>query len=423
MLEETLYKTELDSLKHYGEKEGYIPLKLIMDTFKNPSEELLDDITNYFENLGYEITRDTQEEDSEDDFSTEDIDDDLGNFVEPDTEGPTDSDLLNEEETDIKVSDFDNLENSAYQSNDIVKMYLHEIGQVELLNVTQELELARVVQEGVMAKERIDSYKKNGKELSDADNTSLQEKIDQGKAARDILIESNLRLVVNSAKKYNGRGLPFSDLIQEGNMGLMKAVVKYDPTRGYKFSTYATWWIKQAITRAIADKGRNVRIPVHMVESINRLTRTKRRMVQELHRDPSIEEIANEMKLPVEKIVELQRVAQDSVSFDTAVGDEEDSTLIDLIPDNETLNPLEYTEKCLFREEINDVLQTLTPKEEMVIRLRYGIGYDRNHTLEEVGEIMHVTRERVRQIEDKSLARLRHHSRLSRLKKHMESEE
>ena len=248
----------------------------------------------------------------------------------------------------------------------------------------------------------------------------LEDKVSLGKQAQDMLIDANLRLVVYIAKRYMGRGLPFSDLIQEGNLGLMKAVLKYDPTRGFKFSTYATWWIRQSITRAIADKGRNVRIPVHMHECINRLARTKRRLVQELHREPTIEELAEEMKTTVEKIIELQRVAQDSISFDNAVGDEEDSTLIDLVADDNTLNPLEYTEKTLYREEIDDVLQTLTPREEMVIRLRYGIGVDRSHTLEEVGKIMGVTRERVRQIEAKALSRLRHHQRMNRLKQHIE---
>ncbi len=424
MLDESLYKNELDTLKQFGEKEGYLPLKLITETFKNPSEELLDDITTYFENLGLEITRVAQDDspdDSSEDLAMDDIDDDISNFTDP--EDPADIDAISAQETDIKVSDFENLETNAYQSNDIVKMYLHEIGQVDLLTAQQEVEFARLVQEGIMAKEKIDSYEKNGKQLSDSERTSLEQKIDLGTSARDMLIESNLRLVVNMAKKYNGRGLPFADLIQEGNMGLMKAVVKYDPTRGFKFSTYSTWWIKQAITRAIADKGRNVRIPVHMVESINRLSRTKRRMLQDLHREPTIEEIAIEMKLPIEKIVELQRVAQDSVSFDTAVGDEEDSTLIDLIPDQETLNPLEYTEKELYNEEIRRVLQTLTPREETVIRLRYGIGYDRNHTLEDVGKIMGVTRERVRQIEAKAILRLKYHSRLERLKKHVNTPE
>lgn len=419
MLDTEQYKEQLDKLEQFGKKEGYVPLSMITDVFPVDNEDLLDDVVEYLESKNYEVTRDEDNVSDIDDISIDEMPDDLEDL---DDKEPDDEDLMIEEESEIKVSDFDNIDSTPYQSDDIVKMYLHEIGQVELLNITQELELARQVQEGLMSKEKKDQCEKNGKTLSDEDKKELEDKISAGKAAQDILIESNLRLVVSIAKRYIGRGLPLSDLIQEGNMGLMKAVLKFDPTRGFKFSTYATWWIRQSITRAIADKGRNVRIPVHMHECINRLSRTQRRLVQELHREPTIDEIAEDMKLPVEKIIELQRVAQDSISFDNSVGDEEDSTLIDLVADENTLNPLEYTERTLYREEIDDVLQTLTPREEMVIRLRYGIGIDidRSHTLEEVGKIMGVTRERVRQIEAKALSRLRHHQRMNRLKQHID---
>ena len=419
MLDTEQYKEQLDKLEQFGKKEGYVPLSMVTDVFSVDNEDLLDDVVEYLESKNYEVTRDEDNVSDIDDISIDEIPDDLEDL---DDKEPDDEDLMIEEESEIKVSDFDNIDSTPYQSDDIVKMYLHEIGQVELLNITQELELARQVQEGLMSKEKKDQCEKNGKTLSDEDKKELEDKISAGKAAQDILIESNLRLVVSIAKRYIGRGLPLSDLIQEGNMGLMKAVIKFDPTRGFKFSTYATWWIRQSITRAIADKGRNVRIPVHMHECINRLSRTQRRLVQELHREPTIDEIAEDMKLPVEKIIELQRVAQDSISFDNSVGDEEDSTLIDLVADENTLNPLEYTERTLYREEIDDVLQTLTPREEMVIRLRYGIGVDidRSHTLEEVGKIMGVTRERVRQIEAKALSRLRHHQRMNRLKQHID---
>ena len=419
MLDTEQYKEQLDKLEQFGKKEGYVPLSMVTDIFPVDNEDLLDDVVEYLESKNYEVTRDEDNVSDIDDISIDEMPDDLEDL---DDKEPDDEDLMIEEESEIKVSDFDNIDSTPYQSDDIVKMYLHEIGQVELLNITQELELARQVQEGLMSKEKKDQCEKNGKTLSDEDKKELEDKISAGKAAQDILIESNLRLVVSIAKRYIGRGLPLSDLIQEGNMGLMKAVIKFDPTRGFKFSTYATWWIRQSITRAIADKGRNVRIPVHVHECINRLSRTQRRLVQELHREPTIDEIAEDMKLPVEKIIELQRVAQDSISFDNSVGDEEDSTLIDLVADENTLNPLEYTEKTLYREEIDDVLQTLTPREEMVIRLRYGIGVDidRSHTLEEVGKIMGVTRERVRQIEAKALSRLRHHQRMSRLKQHID---
>ena len=419
MLDTEQYKEQLDKLEQFGKKEGYVPLSMVTDVFSVDNEDLLDDVVEYLESKNYEVTRDEDNVSDIDDISIDEMADDLEDL---DDKEPDDEDLMIEEESEIKVSDFDNIDSTPYQSDDIVKMYLHEIGQVELLNITQELELARQVQEGLMSKEKKDQCEKNGKTLSDEDKKELEDKISAGKAAQDILIESNLRLVVSIAKRYIGRGLPLSDLIQEGNMGLMKAVIKFDPTRGFKFSTYATWWIRQSITRAIADKGRNVRIPVHMHECINRLSRTQRRLVQELHREPTIDEIAEDMKLPVEKIIELQRVAQDSISFDNSVGDEEDSTLIDLVADENTLNPLEYTERTLYREEIDDVLQTLTPREEMVIRLRYGIGVDidRSHTLEEVGKIMGVTRERVRQIEAKALSRLRHHQRMNRLKQHID---
>lgn len=419
MLDTEQYKEQLDKLEQFGKKEGYVPLSMVTDVFSVDNEDLLDDVIEYLESKNYEVTRDEDNVSDIDDISIDEMPDDLEDL---DDKEPDDEDLMIEEESEIKVSDFDNIDSTPYQSDDIVKMYLHEIGQVELLNITQELELARQVQEGLMSKEKKDQCEKNGKTLSDEDKKELEDKISAGKAAQDILIESNLRLVVSIAKRYIGRGLPLSDLIQEGNMGLMKAVIKFDPTRGFKFSTYATWWIRQSITRAIADKGRNVRIPVHMHECINRLSRTQRRLVQELHREPTIDEIAEDMKLPVEKIIELQRVAQDSISFDNSVGDEEDSTLIDLVADENTLNPLEYTERTLYREEIDDVLQTLTPREEMVIRLRYGIGVDidRSHTLEEVGKIMGVTRERVRQIEAKALSRLRHHQRMNRLKQHID---
>lgn len=419
MLDTEQYKKQLDKLEQFGKKEGYVPLSMVTDVFSVDNEDLLDDVVEYLESKNYEVTRDEDNVSDIDDISIDEMPDDLEDL---DDKEPDDEDLMIEEESEIKVSDFDNIDSTPYQSDDIVKMYLHEIGQVELLNITQELELARQVQEGLMSKEKKDQCEKNGKTLSDEDKKELEDKISAGKAAQDILIESNLRLVVSIAKRYIGRGLPLSDLIQEGNMGLMKTVIKFDPTRGFKFSTYATWWIRQSITRAIADKGRNVRIPVHMHECINRLSRTQRRLVQELHREPTIDEIAEDMKLPVEKIIELQRVAQDSISFDNSVGDEEDSTLIDLVADENTLNPLEYTERTLYREEIDDVLQTLTPREEMVIRLRYGIGVDidRSHTLEEVGKIMGVTRERVRQIEAKALSRLRHHQRMNRLKQHID---
>lgn len=253
---------------------------------------------------------------------------------------------------EIKVSDFEDIVSVSYSADDPVKMYLRDIGQIDLLTITQESEYARMYQESLMCQDKIDTYKKQGKQLSEDELNELNEKIELGEEARKILIESNLRLVVSIAKRYLGRGLPFLDLIQEGNMGLMKAVNKFDPTKGFKFSTYATWWIRQAITRAIADNARTIRIPVHMVETINKLVRTTRRLTQEKRREPTAEEIAAEMKISVEKVQQIQRIAQEPMSFDATVGEDDDSSLGDFIDDKETLNPLEYTQNMIYREEL-----------------------------------------------------------------------
>ena len=415
---EEQYKNELQQLIDFAQKEQYLPLSKINEVFQNPAEELLDDIVKYLENEGIEITRESEEVPTENELLVEKVDDDFEGFAD---EVEIDEEL--EEltaicESEIKVSDFDDATASSHQADDPVKMYLRDIGQVDLLTITQESEFARTVQEGIASKEKIEAYAKLGKEISPEEMEKLQTKIQQGDQARDILIESNLRLVVSIAKRYLGRGLPLLDLIQEGNMGLMKAVYKFDPTKGFKFSTYATWWIRQSITRAIADQGRTIRIPVHMVETINRLMRTTRKLTQEKRRDPTPEEIAAEMKLTVEKVQQIQKIAQEPSSLDATVGEEEDTNLGDFIADTDIQNPLEYTESMIFREEIDAVLQTLTPREEKVIRLRYGLDDNRARTLEEVGKAFNVTRERIRQIEAKAIRRLRNPSRINRLKQH-----
>ena len=274
---------------------------------------------------------------------------------------------------------------AEYNLDDPVRMYLKEIGQVKLLTADEEIELAKRVSEG-------------------------------DKAAKDRLTEANLRLVVSIAKKYSGRGLHILDLIQEGNTGLIRAVDKFDYTKGNKFSTYATWWIRQAITRAIADQARTIRVPVHMVEVINKATRCNRKLVQELGREPSLEEIAAELNLPIEKIIEANRTAADTLSLDMPVGDEEDTTIGSFVEDDNTPSPADATSNTLLAEALTEILSTLTDREADVLRMRFGMFDGRTHTLEEVGQIFGVTRERIRQIENKAIRKLRHPSRAKKIK-------
>ena len=274
---------------------------------------------------------------------------------------------------------------AEYNLDDPVRMYLKEIGQIRLLTAEEEQELAARVAQG-------DKY------------------------AKDKLTEANLRLVVSIAKKYSGRGLHILDLIQEGNTGLIRAVDKFDYTKGNKFSTYATWWIRQAITRAIADQARTIRVPVHMVEVINKVTRSNRKLVQELGREPTMEEIANDLKLPLEKVIEASRTSADTLSLDTPVGDEEDTTIGSFVEDDNTPGPADATSNTLLAEALNEILDTLTEREADVLRMRFGMYDGRTHTLEEVGQIFGVTRERIRQIENKAIRKLRHPSRAKKIK-------
>ncbi len=274
---------------------------------------------------------------------------------------------------------------AEYNLDDPVRMYLKEIGQVKLLSAEEEVELAKRIAEG-----------------------------DQ--IAKNKLTEANLRLVVSIAKKYSGRGLHILDLIQEGNTGLIRAVDKFDWTKGNKFSTYATWWIRQAITRAIADQARTIRVPVHMVEVINKATRCNRKLVQELGREPTVEEIAAELGLPVEKIIEANRTAADTLSLDTPVGDEEDTSIGSFVEDERTLGPADATSNALLAEALKEILDTLTEREADVLKMRFGMYDGRTHTLEEVGQIFGVTRERIRQIENKAIRKLRHPSRAKKIK-------
>ena len=304
----------------------------------------------------------------------------------------------------------------SFNIDDPVRMYLKEIGKVPLLTADQEVELATAMTAGREAKERLDEAEANGKTLPAEELAQLKKQVKAGERAKQQLAEANLRLVVSIAKRYVGRGMLFLDLIQEGNLGLIKAVEKFDYTKGYKFSTYATWWIRQAITRAIADQARTIRIPVHMVETINKVIRVSRQLLQELGHDPSPEEISEEMNMPVDKVREILKIAQEPVSLETPIGEEEDSHLGDFIPDEAASEPSEAASFTLLKEQLVDVLSTLTPREEKVLKLRFGIEDGRTRTLEEVGKEFNVTRERIRQIEAKALRKLRHPSRSKKLK-------
>ena len=304
----------------------------------------------------------------------------------------------------------------SFNIDDPVRMYLKEIGKVPLLTADQEVELATVMSAGREAEARVAQAEADGETIPDAEMAELKKQIKAGEKAKQQLAEANLRLVVSIAKRYVGRGMLFLDLIQEGNLGLIKAVEKFDYTKGYKFSTYATWWIRQAITRAIADQARTIRIPVHMVETINKVIRVSRQLLQELGHDPSPEEISAEMNMPVDKVREILKIAQEPVSLETPIGEEEDSHLGDFIPDEAASEPSEAASFTLLKEQLVDVLGTLTPREEKVLKLRFGIEDGRTRTLEEVGKEFNVTRERIRQIEAKALRKLRHPSRSKKLK-------
>ena len=301
-------------------------------------------------------------------------------------------------------------------TNDPVRMYLKEIGRVALLTAQEEVDLAKRIEAGLFAEEKIE---RNG-ELSADDRRKLAWTRRDGQMAKRHLVEANLRLVVSIAKRYVGRGMAFLDLIQEGNLGLIRAVEKFDYSKGFKFSTYATWWIRQAITRAIADQARTIRIPVHMVETINKLIRIQRQLLQDLGREPTAEEIAQQMELTPEKVREIQKISQEPVSLETPVGEEDDSHLGDFIEDSEAPVPLERASFKLLQEQLETVLHTLSEREKQVIEMRFGLKDGQPRTLEDVGKTFGVTRERIRQIESKTLSKLRHPSRSQKLRDYLE---
>ena len=331
-----------------------------------------------------------------------------------------DEDEIEVEKIDLSVPDGVSIE-------DPVRMYLKEIGKVPLLSAEEEIELAKNMEAGAVAKEKIAILKSREENATEEELAEIKEEIknlqkdlDAGDEAKKRLAEANLRLVVSIAKRYVGRGMLFLDLIQEGNLGLIKAVEKFDYRKGYKFSPYATWWIRQAITRAIADQARTIRIPVHMVETINKLIRVSRQLLQELGREPSPEEIAAEMNMPVERVREILKISQEPVSLETPIGEEEDSHLGDFIQDDNVPVPADAAAFTLLKEQLEEVLGTLTEREQKVLTLRFGLEDGRARTLEEVGKEFNVTRERIRQIEAKALRKLRHPSRSRKLKDYLE---
>lgn len=366
-----------------GKKKGVLTFKEISDAFEDieVTPEEIERLYDIFEKESIELVEDLDKELEEIEVSKEELE-------------------------DLSVPEVINID-------DHVKMYLKEIGKVNLLTPEEELSLAKRMADGETAKEQLEEI---GEEIDEDTKKQIDLLIADGEKAKKSLAEANLRLVVSIAKRYVGRGMLFLDLIQEGNLGLIKAVDKFDYTKGYKFSTYATWWIRQAITRAIADQARTIRIPVHMVETINKLVRVSRQLVQELGREPTPEELAKELNMPVDKVREISKISQEPVSLETPIGEEEDSHLGDFIPDEDAPAPSEAASFVLLKEQLGAVLETLSEREAKVLRLRFGLDDGRARTLEEVGKEFDVTRERIRQIEAKALRKLRHPSRSKKLK-------
>jgi RNA polymerase primary sigma factor len=307
-------------------------------------------------------------------------------------------------------------------TSDAVRMYLREIGAVDLLTTEDERRLAQLIEEGLIAAGKIDEAAEAGAPIEGVESRMLMRAVSRGERAKSELTQANLRLVVSIAKRYSGRGMQLLDLIQEGNLGLMRAVDKFDYTKGFKFSTYATWWIRQAITRSIADQARTIRIPVHMVEHMNRVTRAKRSMHQELEREPTIEEISVRVQLEPDRVTELLRISQDPLSLDSPVGEEDESNLGDFIQDESIDNPADAATKMMLSDAVGEVLGELSEREQDIVRLRFGLDGGQAKTLEEVGKEFGVTRERIRQIEAKTLAKLRHPQRSQRLREFLEAE-
>ena len=375
----------------------------------------------------------------------EDLDDDLGDDLADELEDDLDEDLdddddLEDDESDEEDSSEDEVDEGSFvwdedesaalrqarkdaeltASADSVRAYLKQIGKVALLNADQEVSLAKRIEAGLYAQYRMEEIKNSGEKLSPMNRRDLREIERDGRRAKNHLLEANLRLVVSLAKRYTGRGMAFLDLIQEGNLGLIRAVEKFDYVKGYKFSTYATWWIRQAITRAMADQARTIRIPVHMVEVINKLGRIQRELLQDLGREPTPEELAREMDITVDKVLEIQQYAREPISLDQTIGDEGDSQLGDFIEDSEAVVAVDAVSFTLLQDQLQDVLHTLSEREAGVVKLRFGLTDGMPRTLDEIGQVYGVTRERIRQIESKTMSKLRHPSRSQVLRDYLD---
>ena len=391
-------------------KKNILEYQEISDYFQDfpLSQEQMEAVLDYLEQCNIDVLR-------------------MNAMDEPEALMINDEDVVIDEEEELDVENIDLSVPEGVSIEDPVRMYLKEIGKVPLLTADEEIVLAKQMEAGADAHNRLEEIEELLKDADDEKRAGLLKEQKQmkmleyaGEEAKNRLAEANLRLVVSIAKRYVGRGMLFLDLIQEGNLGLIKAVEKFDYRKGYKFSTYATWWIRQAITRAIADQARTIRIPVHMVETINKLIRVSRQLLQELGREPFPEEIAEEMNMSVERVREILKISQEPVSLETPIGEEEDSHLGDFIQDDNVPVPADAAAFTLLREQLKDVLSTLTDREQKVLRLRFGLDDGRARTLEEVGKEFNVTRERIRQIEAKALRKLRHPSRSRKLKDYLD---
>lgn len=387
MLDIKKYRGQINRLLNFSEQFQYVTQSFIYEVFELESNEIIDEVIKYLQSVNIDVINDFTDE------------------IEP-----SDEELLKVYSNEV-LDEID-LVNDNININDLIKTYLNDIGKIPLLDYQQEIRCAKDIQAGSKAEKEL----ANNKMLSKEEKKTLKKITFIGLEARQLLIESNLRLVVSIAKRYINRGLTFMDLVQEGNIGLIKAVYKYDPSRGFRFSTYGTWWIRQAISRAIADKGRMVRLPVHMSDVINRVIKEKTLLTQKLQKEPSNEELAESLGMSLERLEYIYQVSQDIVSLDSNIDNEEETFLVDVIPDITAVNPVTYLENLEYRNKIDKMLKTLTPREERIIKLRYGLEDNTIHTLEDIAKEFGITRERVRQLEVKAIRRLRHPSRLKIIK-------